>query len=106
MEAYGVGTQDEHFVPPLNRWINRKGQLGDLIILKELCGDGPTRLGGPFGVSQVLLQQLGTFRNEVHPVSNGDRQVTNCAHDLGSTRITPNDANEEVPMVTQVDEER
>jgi hypothetical protein len=73
------------FRPP-NRWANRKGQLGDPTIPKELCGGGSTRLGGPFGVSRVLLQQLGTLRNGVHSISNGDGQVTNCAHDLGITR--------------------
>jgi hypothetical protein len=50
MEANGVGTQDEHFVPSPNWWANRKGQLGDPTIPKELCGSGLTRLGGPFGV--------------------------------------------------------
>ncbi len=63
-------------------------------------------MGRPLGVSQVLLQQLETFRNWVHPLSNGDKQVTNYAHDLSSTWTTPNDASEEVPMVTQLDEER
>jgi hypothetical protein len=29
VEANGVGIQDEHFIPSLNRWVNRKGQLGD-----------------------------------------------------------------------------
>ncbi|CAM6042329.1 unnamed protein product, partial [Sphagnum compactum] len=24
VEANGVGTQDEHFIPPLNRWTNRE----------------------------------------------------------------------------------
>jgi hypothetical protein len=89
VEAYGVGTQDEHFVPPPNRWTNREGEFADPTILKELCGGKPTRLGGPFGISRVLLQQLGTFRNWVHPILNGDGQVTNCAHNLGSTRTTP-----------------
>jgi len=28
-----------------------ESELGDPTILKELCGDGSTRLGGPFGVS-------------------------------------------------------
>jgi hypothetical protein len=42
--------------------MNRKGELGDPTILKELCGGESTRLGGPFEVSLVLLQQLGTFR--------------------------------------------
>ncbi len=86
---YGVGIEDEHFVMHLNRWTNREGQLGDPTILKELCGGRLTTLGGPLGVSQVLLQQLGTFHNGVHPVSNGDGQVTNYAHDLGNTRTTP-----------------
>ncbi len=89
MEAYGVGTQNEHFFSPPNRWTNREGQLGDPTILEELCGGGLTRLGGPFGVSRVLLHQLGTFRNGGHPLSNGDEQVTNYAHDLGSTMTTP-----------------
>jgi hypothetical protein len=84
-----MGTQDEHFIPPPNRWTNRKGQLGDPTILEELCGGGSTRLGGSFGVSRVLLQQLGTLRNRIHPISNGDGQITNCAHDLGNTRTTP-----------------
>jgi hypothetical protein len=35
----------------LNRWTNQEGELGDPTILKELCGDRSTRLGGPFGVS-------------------------------------------------------
>jgi hypothetical protein len=38
----------------------------------KVMGKSPTRLGGPFGVSRVLLQQFGTFRNWVHPISNGD----------------------------------
>jgi len=45
-------------------------------------------------------------RNWVHPIPNGDGQVTNYAHDLGSTRTNSSDANEEVLMVTQLDEER
>jgi len=63
MEANGVGAQDEHFLLPPNRWTNREGELGYPTIPKELCGDESTRLGGPLGVSQVLLQQLGTLRN-------------------------------------------
>jgi hypothetical protein len=86
VEANGVVTQDEHFFSSPNRWANRKSQLGDLAIPKELCGGGSTRLGGPFGVSRVLLQQFGTLRNWVHTILNGDGQVPNCAHDLRSTR--------------------
>jgi hypothetical protein len=89
MEANGVGVQNEHFLSPPNRWTNREGQFGDHTILKELCGGGSMRLGGPFGVSQVLLQQLRTFRDWVHPFPNGDGQITNRAHDLGSTWINP-----------------
>jgi len=81
----GVGVQDEHFLLPPNRWANREGELSDPTIFKELCGDGSTRLGGPLGVNRVLLQQLRTPRDGVHPLSNGDGQITNCAHDLGST---------------------
>jgi hypothetical protein len=88
VEANGVETQDEYCAPPLNRWTNREGELGDPTILEELCGDRSTRLGGPFGVSRVLLQQLGTLRNSIHPILNGDEQVTNYAHDLGGTRTT------------------
>jgi hypothetical protein len=50
MEARGVEAQDEHFIPTPNGWTNRKNELGYLTILKELCGGGSTRLGGPFGV--------------------------------------------------------
>jgi hypothetical protein len=89
MEANGVEAQDEHFLPPPNRWTNREGELGYPTIPEKLCGDELIRLGGPFGVSRVLLQQLGTLRNWVHPLSNGDGQITNCAHDLGSTWTTP-----------------
>jgi hypothetical protein len=32
---------------------------------------------------------LGTFYNGVHPLSNGDGQVTNCAHYVGDTWKTP-----------------
>jgi hypothetical protein len=88
MEVNGVGTQDEHFIPSPNRWANQKGQLSDPTILEELCGEGSTRLGGPFGVSRVLLQQFETFCNQIHPISNGDGQITNRAHDLGNTRTT------------------
>ncbi len=70
VEANGIGTQDEHFILPPNRWTNREGELGDPVILEDLCGGGSTRLGGPFGVSRVLLQQLGTLRNWVHPIPN------------------------------------
>jgi len=51
MEANGIEVEDEHFLPPPNQWPNRKGELGDPIIPKELCGDESTRLGGPLGVS-------------------------------------------------------
>jgi hypothetical protein len=53
-----------------------------------------------------LIQQFGTFSNGGHPLSNGDGQVTNCAHNLGRTWTTLSDASEEVPTVTQLDEER
>ncbi len=56
MEAHGVGAQDEHLFSNPNQWTNREGELGDPTILKELCGGGSTRLGGPFGVGRVLLQ--------------------------------------------------
>ncbi len=62
---------------------HRKGELGDPTIPKELCDGISTRLGGPFGVGRILLQQFGTFGNGGQPLSNGDGQVTNCAHNLG-----------------------
>jgi hypothetical protein len=89
MEAHGIETQDEHFFPSPNRWTNLEGELGYPTIPKELCGGESTRLGGPFGVSRILLQQLGTLRNGIHPFSNDDGQVTNYAHDLGNTGTTP-----------------
>jgi len=89
MEANGVGAQDKHFLPPPNRWTNQEGEFGYPTIFEELCGGGSTRFGRPLGISRVLLQQLGTLRNSVHPLSNGDEQVTNYAHDLGSTWTTP-----------------
>jgi hypothetical protein len=33
-----------------------KNELGYPTILKELCGNESIRLGGPFGVGQILLQ--------------------------------------------------
>ncbi len=89
MEVNGVEAQDEHFFPSLNRWKNWEGELSYPTIHKELCGGGSIRLGGPFGVSQFLLQQLETFSNWVHPLSNVDGQITNYARDLGSTWTTP-----------------
>jgi len=83
VEAHGVGAQDEHLISTPNGWTNREGELDDPTIPKELCGNGSIRLGGPFGVGRVLLQQFGAFGNGGHPLSNGDRQVTNCAHNLG-----------------------
>jgi hypothetical protein len=50
MEAHGVGAQDEHLIPTPNGWTNQESELGYLTILKELCGNGSTRLGGPFRI--------------------------------------------------------
>jgi len=83
VETHVVEAQDKHLILTPNRWTNREGELDDLTIPKELCGGGSTRLGGPFGVGRVLLQQFGTFGNGGRPLSNGDGQVTNCAHNLG-----------------------
>jgi hypothetical protein len=83
MEAHGVRVQDEHIFFTPSGWTNRKGELGYPTIPKELCGGELTRLGGPFGVGRVLLQQFGVFGNKGHPFSNGDGQVTNHAHNLG-----------------------
>ncbi len=46
-------------------------RLKEWTIPKELCASGPTRLGGPFGVGWVLLQQFKAFGNKSHPLSNG-----------------------------------
>jgi hypothetical protein len=63
-------------------------------------------LGGPLGVGRILLQQIETFHNRVHPLS----KVTGKSPILPTTWAAygqpPSDANEEVPMVTQLDEER
>jgi hypothetical protein len=53
-----------------------------------------------------LLQQFRTLGNRGHTFSNGGGQVTNHAYDLGHEWQPLNDANKEVPMVTQFDEER
>ncbi len=51
-----------------------------------------------------MLQQFGASGNEGHSLSNGDGQVTNCAHNLG--RATPKWCQWGSAMVTQLDEER
>jgi hypothetical protein len=89
VEAHGIGAQDEHLVLTLNGWTNRKGEFGYPTIPKELSGSGSTKLGGPFRVGQILLQQFGAFDNQFHPFLNGDMQVTNCAYNLGHTWATP-----------------
>jgi hypothetical protein len=89
VEVNGVEVQDEHLIPTPNGWTYQEDELGYPTILKELCGGGSTRLGGPFGVGRVLLQQFGASDNQFHPLPNGDRQVTNCAHNLGYTWATP-----------------
>jgi len=86
---HGVGAQDEHLISTPNRWTNWKSELGYPKIHKELCGGRSTKVGGSFGVGGILLQQFETFSNKVHPLSNGDGQVTNYAYDLGCTRATP-----------------
>ncbi len=43
-------------------------------------------------------------RSESHPISNGDRQVTIAPTTWVGQPLS--DANEEVPMVTQLDEKR
>jgi len=89
VEAHGVGVQDEHFIPTPKGWTNQESELGYPTIPKELCGGGSIRLGGPFGVGQILLQQFGAFGNWFQPLSNGDGQITNCAYNLGRTWANP-----------------
>jgi len=89
VEVRGVGAQDEHFIPTPNGWTNQESELGYPTIPRELCGSGSIRLGGPFGVDLILLQQFGTFGNRGHPLSNGDGQVTNCVYNLGCTWVIP-----------------
>jgi len=72
VEAHGVGAQDEHFISTPNRWTNRESELDHPIIPKKLCGGGSTRLGGPFGVGGVLLQQFRAFGNRFHSLLNGE----------------------------------
>ncbi len=84
---HGVRIQDEHILSTPNGWTNREGELSHPTIPKELCGGRLTILGEPFRVGRVLLQQFGAFGNGGHPLSNGDGQVTDCAHNLG--RVTP-----------------
>jgi hypothetical protein len=89
MEVHVVEAQDEHLILTPNGWTNQEIKLGYPTIPKELCGSGSTRLGGPFGVDRILLQQFRTFDNRFHSLSNGDGQVTNCTHNLGHTWATP-----------------
>jgi hypothetical protein len=89
VDVHGVEAQDEHLILTPNRWTNRENELGYPTIPKELCGDGSTKLGGPFGISRILLQQFRAFDNEGHLLSNGDGQITNCAYNLGYTWATP-----------------
>jgi len=89
VESHGVRAQDEHLIPTPNRWPNRKGELGCPTILKELCGSKSTRLNGPFGVGWILLQQFEKLSNKGHTFSNGDKQITNYAYDLGRKWATP-----------------
>jgi hypothetical protein len=75
MEAHGVRAQDEHLILTLNEWTNLESELGYLTISKEFCGGRLTKLGGPFRVGQVLLQQFETLGNMGHTFSNGDGQI-------------------------------
>ncbi len=88
VESHGVRAQDEHLILTPNEWTNRGSGLGYPTIPRKLCGNISTRLGGPFGLGQVFLQQFGAFGNMGHPLSNGDGQVTNYAYDLGCTWAT------------------
>jgi hypothetical protein len=89
VEAHGVEAQDEHLILIANIWTNQKSELGYPTIFKELCGGISTRLGGPFRVGRILLQQFGAFDNWFHSLSNGDGQVTNYAYNLSRTWATP-----------------
>jgi hypothetical protein len=106
VEAHGIKVQDEHLIPTPNGWTNRKSELGHPTILKELCDDGSIRLGGPLGVGRILLQQFGAFNNGGHPFSNGDRKSPIMSTTWASHGQPLSDASEEVPIVTQLDEER
>ncbi len=89
MEVHGVKTQHENLISTPNKWTNRENELGYPIIPKELCGYRSIRLGGPFGVGRLLLQQFETFNNKGHPFSNGDGQIINYAYNLGHMWVTP-----------------
>jgi hypothetical protein len=80
----------------LNRWTNREGELGDPTILKELCGDGSTKLGynnSEHSTTGSTPFQMVTGKSPIVP-------MTWAAHGQ-----LPSDASEEMPMVTQLDEE-
>jgi hypothetical protein len=85
VEVHWVGGQNEHCIPTLNELTNQENELGYPTISKELCGDRSIRLGGPFGVGRILLQQFGAFDNKFHSLLNGDGQITNCAYNVGHT---------------------
>jgi hypothetical protein len=53
-----------------------------------------------------LLQQFKTFDNGGHTFSNGDGQVTIVPTTWAANGQPLSDASDEVPMVTQLDEER
>ncbi len=63
VEVHGVTTQNEHLIPTPNKWTNQQSELSYPLILTELCGNRSRRLGPPFGVGRILLQQFGTFGN-------------------------------------------
>jgi hypothetical protein len=106
VEANGVGTQDEHFIPSPNRWANRKGQLGDPTIPKELCGGGSTRLGDHLELAEFC------YNNSEHSATGSTpfQMVTGKSPIVPMTWAAQGqpsiDASEEVPMVTQLDEEK
>jgi hypothetical protein len=63
-------------------------------------------LGGPFGVGQILLQQFRALGNKSHPLSNGDGKSLIMPTTWTTHGQPPNDASEEMSMVTQLDEKR
>jgi len=106
VEVHGVGTQNEHLILTPNKWTNRDNELGYPTIPKELCVANQQNW-----VDHLELAEL-CYNNLEHSTTGSTpfQMVTSKSLIVPTTwaifRQPPSDANEEMPMVTQLDEER
>jgi hypothetical protein len=106
MEVHGVGAQDEHFFLSPNRWTTKRVNL----VIQQFLRNFVTTDEQDW-VNHLELAKF-CYNNSEHSATRSTpfQMVTGKSPIVPTTWVAygqpPSDASEEVPMVTQLDEER